>query len=151
MASMMALGGAAPPVATSTGRSNLTFTASGALRQHVQHDRRAAQVGDAMALDHRIDQRRVDLAQADMGGGGRRHAPGEGPAVAVEHRQRPEIDRMAVEAEGDDVADGVQVGAAMVIDDALGIAGRAGGVVEADGLPLVGGRTPAEGRSRRWR
>ena len=30
MASMMALGGAAPPVVTSTGRSNLIFTDAGA-------------------------------------------------------------------------------------------------------------------------
>ena len=37
----------------------------------------------------------------------------------------------------DDVADREQVGAAMVIDDALRVAGRSGRVVERDGVPLV--------------
>ena len=43
-----------------------------------------------------------------------------------------------------DVADGVQVGAAIVIDHALGIAGGAGRVVQRDGVPLVGRRLPVE-------
>ena len=66
--------------------------------------------------------------------------PGEAPAVAMEHRQRPEIDRMAADIGGEDVAGGEQVRAAMVVDDALGIAGCAGGVVERDRVPLVAGR-----------
>jgi hypothetical protein len=42
-------------------------------------------------------------------------------------------------APDEDVADGVQMRPAVVVDDAFGVAGGAGGVVERDGLPLVGG------------
>src|SRR5439155_15149283 len=78
----------------------------------------------------------------DMGAGDRGHRPGVGPAVAVEHRQGPQIDRMAVEPEGDRVAERVQKGAAMVIDDALRIARGAGGVVQRDRGPLILRRRP---------
>jgi hypothetical protein len=40
------------------------------------------------------------------------------------------------------VAEGVQVGAAVVVDDALGVAGGAGGVVDRDGVPFVGRAGP---------
>ncbi len=80
--------------------------------------------------------------RAGNGGDG----PGKGPAVAVEHRQGPEIDRMPVEAEGDRVAESIQIGAAMVIDDAFRVAGGARGVVERDGGPFVGRRRPGRGR-----
>ena len=63
--------------------------------------------------------------------------PGKAPAVAVEHRQRPEIDRMKLHLPGHRVPGRVQPGAAMVIDHALGIAGRARGVVQRDRIPLV--------------
>ena len=51
---------------------------------------------------------------------------------------------MAVEPEGDRVAERVQKGAAVVVDDALRIAGGAGGVVERDRFPLVRGPAPGE-------
>ena len=47
---------------------------------------------------------------------------------------------MAADVGGEDVAGGEQVGAAMVVDDALGIAGRARGVVERNRVPFVAGR-----------
>ena len=72
--------------------------------------------------------------------------PRKAPAVAVEHRQRPQIDGMLLHRRRDDVALGEQVGAAMMIDDALGISGRARGVVERDGVPLVLGHGPGIGR-----
>src|SRR6185369_8875864 len=50
------------------------------------------------------------------------------------------------ESERERVAEGVEVRAAMVIDDALGIAGRSRGVEEADGLPLVAWLRRREGR-----
>ena len=103
-------------------------------------------MGDAVLGDRGEDRRRLDPAQADMGPGDRSHCPGIGPAVAVEHRQGPQIDRIAVEPNGDRVAERVQKGAAMVIDDALGIAGGAGSVVERDRRPLVLGAGPFGGR-----
>ena len=80
-----------------------------------------------------------------MGAAHRRHRPGVGPAVAVEHGQGPEIAGPAAQPEHQRIAHGVQEGAAMVVDHALGVAGGARGVAERDGVPLVGRRLPGEG------
>ena len=109
------------------------------MHEHVQDDRRAAEMRDPVLGDRGKDGCRIDPAQTDMRAGDRRHRPGIGPAVAVEHRQCPEIDRMPVDPEGDRVAERVQIGAAMVVDDAFRIAGRARGVVERDRRPFVRG------------
>ena len=74
-----------------------------------------------------------------------RDRPRKAPAVAVEHRQGPQIDRMLPQAPDQYVAERVQIGAAMVIDDPLGVAGRAGGVVQRDRIPFVCGRQFGEG------
>ena len=58
----------------------------------------------------------------------------------MEHRQRPEIDRVAADVGGEDVAGREQIGAAVVINDALGIAGGARGVVERNRVPFVARR-----------
>ena len=79
-----------------------------------------------------------------MGAGADRDRPREAPAVAVEHRQRPEIDRVLAHAAGDDVAERQQIGAAVVVDHALRVAGRPRGVVERDRVPLVVGHRPSE-------
>ena len=63
--------------------------------------------------------------------------PGVAPAVAMEHRQSPEIDWLMAKAQQREVADGVQIGAAMVVDHALRGAGGAGGVVQRDRIPFV--------------
>src|SRR5439155_24676246 len=65
---------------------------------------------------------------------------------AVEDRQGPETDRMPVEPKGDRVAGGVEIGAAVVVDDALRVAGGAGGVVERDRAPFVLRRRPGRRR-----
>ena len=72
-----------------------------------------------------------------MRAGDHRDRPREAPAVAVKHRQRPQIHRMLAHAAGDDVAEREQLRAAMVIDHALRIAGRARRVVERDRVPFV--------------
>ena len=95
-------------------------------------------MGDAVFRDQLEDLCRVDLAQADINTGGGRDGPRKTPAVAMEHRQRPEIDRMLAEIAGEDVADRVEVGAAVMRDDALGIAGGARGVAQRNGFPFVG-------------
>ena len=146
MASITALGGAAPPVATSIVRLKLAPHLGRRVHQHVEHDRRPAQMGHARLLDQREDHRRVDLAQADMRAADRRHRPGVGPAVAVEHGQGPEIAGPAAQPEHQRIAHGVQEGAAMVVDHALRVAGRARGVVERDRVPLVRRPLPGEGR-----
>ena len=53
---------------------------------------------------------------------------------------------MLRQAPGDDIVDGVQVGAAVVVDDALRVAGGARGVAERDGVPLVVGQPPRRRR-----
>ena len=65
--------------------------------------------------------------------------PGEGPAVAVEHRQRPQIDAARGDAEGEIIAERVQVGAAVVAHHALRVAGGARGIAERNRVPLVVG------------
>ena len=108
------------------------------------NDRSAAVVRDLMFLDQIENFGSINLAQADIRARVGGHGPGESPAVAVEHRQRPQVHRVLRHAPGDDVADGVQVRAAVVVDDALGVAGRARGVVQRDGVPLVLRPQPGE-------
>ena len=119
---------------------------AGVVEDHAEDDGGAAHVGDAVIGDGGQDVGGVDPAEADVGAGHGGDGPGEAPAVAVKHRQGPEIDGVLGHAPGHGVAAGVQVGAAVVVDDALGVAGGAGGVVEGDGVPLVGREGGGEGR-----
>src|SRR5205807_5078013 len=84
------------------------------------------------------------LAQAHVGAGKHRDRPREAPAVAVEHRQGPQIDRVLAHGAGDDVADREQISTAVAVDDALGVAGGAGRVVERNRVPFVRGYLPAK-------
>ena len=115
------------------------------IEDHLHHDGGAAEMGDAMGRDGGPDSRPVDTPQADMGPGRQGHGPGKAPAVAMEHRQRPEIDRMPAEIPDEGIAEGVQIGAAVMIEHALGIARGAGGVVDGDGIPFIAGRLRFEG------
>ncbi|MCY1506165.1 hypothetical protein D9M68_404040 [compost metagenome] len=112
--------------------------------QRVEHDRRAAEVGDPVLADQVEDLLRIDPAQADMYAGHGGYGPGVAPAVAVEHRQGPQVHRVLAHGPDHLVAQRVQVGAAVVVDHALGIAGGAGGVVQRDGVPLVLRPLPGE-------
>ena len=49
------------------------------------------------------NERGIDLAQADIDAGIRCQDPWKAPAVAMEHRQRPKIDRMRGHIPGDDL------------------------------------------------
>ena len=107
------------------------------VEQDRHDDRRAAHVRDLVLGDEVEDRLRAHLPQADVHACLDADRPGKAPAVAMEHRQRPEIDRVARHVGGDDVAGREQVRAAMVVDDALGIAGGARGVVERNRVPFV--------------
>ena len=86
------------------------------------------------------------LRQADVRRARGGHRPGEAPAVAVEHRQRPQVDRARCRAgRARTSRERVQVGAAVGVHDALGPAGRAARVVDADRVVLA---RPAGPRAR---
>ena len=87
--------------------------------QHRHDDRRAAEMGDAVIGDGVVDRLRPHPAQADMGAGLHGQRPRKAPAVAVEHRQRPQIDGVLGHAGMDGVGVGHQGRTAMMVDDAL--------------------------------
>ncbi len=93
-----------------------------------------------------VDGRALDPAQAHLGPALQGHRPGEAPAVAMEHRQRPEVDRVEAHVPDQDVADRVQIGAAVVGHHPLRPAGGARGVAEGYRLPLVGRQERLEAR-----
>ena len=113
------------------------FGCLGHVDQGVEHNRGAAQVGDPVFADQGQDLLRVDPAQEHVRAGQGGDGPGVAPAVAVEHGQGPQVHRAVAHGPGHLVAQRVKVGAAVVVDHALGVAGGAGGVVERNGLPLV--------------
>ena len=77
-----------------------------------------------------------------MSAASNRDRPRKAPAIAVEHRQRPQIDGMLGHAAGQHIALAQEIGAAVMVDDALGIAGGPGRVEQTDRLPLIGGSAP---------
>ena len=98
---------------------------------------RAVVVGHALRVDQFPGALGVDRAHGHVARRDRGDGPGEAPAVAVEHRQRPQIHRLSGQAGVDDLAERVQVGAAVGVLHPLGPAGGAGGVVDRDRLLLV--------------
>ena len=79
-----------------------------------------------------------------MGAADRGHRPGVAPAVAVEHRQGPEVDRARRQRPHHDVADRFEEGPPVMVDDALRVTGGPRGVVERDRRALIGRRRPRE-------
>ena len=82
--------------------------------------------------------------QADVNARGHRNRPCETPAVAVEHRQRPQIHREASHARRDGVGVAHERRTTMVVDDALGVSRRAAGIIQRNRIPLVLRRRPVE-------
>src|SRR5712691_7736688 len=79
----------------------------------------------------------IDAAQADMRRTHSGHTPGKTPAIAMKHVERPEVGRAAVDTHLEHGIERIQIRAAMRIEDALGIAGSAAGVIKADRCILV--------------
>ena len=115
----------------------------GCVGQQRVDNRGAAVVRHAMIANRVEDGARFHLAQADVGTGQRGHRPDKAPAVAVKHRQCPQIHAVPRHFPVDDIGRRVQISAAMVVDDALRIAGRARCVVERNRFPLIGRMPPA--------
>jgi len=144
MPSIIDAGGAAPATIA------LTFCVMPARIASGADDRSRAIVVDTLAADRVEDRLRVDLAQAHVRAAERGDGPREAPAVAMEHRQRPEIARVVRHRPRRRVADRVQVGAAVMRDDALRIARRARCVRDGDRVPFVGRRIEAHQRRLRF-
>ena len=116
----------------------------GILGDHGQHGRRGAEVGDPLGAQQAPDLGGVDGPQADVGAARRGDGPGEAPAVAVEHRQRPQVPGAGTEAGVVRHRGGLQVRAPVVVHHALGPPGRPARVVDGQELALVDrGRNPA--------
>ena len=92
---------------------------------------------DSLLVEQPPDERRVDLRQADVRGARRCHRPREAPPVAMEHRQRPEVDRARGQPGVHDLRERVQGRAAVREHDALRAAGGAARVVDADRVVLA--------------
>ena len=101
------------------------------------HDGRGAVMVDTMLAHRAEDGGAIHAAQADMGAAQHRHRPRKAPAVAVEHRQCPEVLREMRHRPGGRVAHRVEVGAAVVRDHALRVTRGARGVAHRDGVPFV--------------
>ena len=65
------------------------------------------------------------------------HPPGKTPAVTVKHGEGPEVGRAAVDPHLEHGIERIQIRAAMRIEDTLGIASGAAGVIQADRRILV--------------
>ena len=118
----------------------------GRMSQHIQYDRRAAEMRDPMLGDQPEDLCRLDLAKAYLRSAGGDNCPGIRPAGTMEHRQCPKVNAVECESEAETVAERRKVGATMTIDDAFWIAGGSGGIEQAKRLPFVGNTRPVETR-----
>ena len=98
-------------------------------------------MGDVVLRDGVENRFSFDTTQADIGSGKRRYRPWKTPAVAMKHRQGPQVNRVG-HCPDQRVADGVQKRSAVMIDDALRIAGCSRCVVQRTGVPFVGGPCP---------
>ncbi len=107
------------------------------VRHGNQHCGRGAQMRDALGFNETENLRSRHLAKADVGAAHGSHAPGEAPAVAVKHRKGPQIDRIMDEIALQHFPYGVEVGAAMMVHDALGKPGGAAGIVDGGYLVFV--------------
>ena len=98
---------------------------------------RAVEVGDPLVVDQLPDRVAAHLAQAHLDAADRDQRPRRAPAVAVEHRQRPQVDAVVGVPRVQQLAQGVEIRAAVAVHDALGPPGGARRVVDRDRGALV--------------
>ena len=113
----------------------------------VENDGGAALMGHSVFFDEPEHRRRIEFSQADMGRTHRTHTPGEAPAVAVKHRQGPEVDRVASEPDHHRVAHCRKIGSPVMADDPLGISCGARSIIQTDGVPFIFRHDPFKIRS----
>jgi len=102
---------------------------------------------DRFGVEKLPDPTGVHAPQAHVAPGDGRDRPRETPAVAVEHREGPQVHAAVAEARLDHLAESVQICPAVGVDHSLRSAGGPRRVVDRDGLLLV--FEPALDRVRR--
>ncbi len=115
----------------------------GRVEQSRHDEGRAGEMRHPMIGDRLVHLLGAHGPEAHMGAGDEADRPREAPAVAVKHRQRPQIDRVLAHARRERVGVAHERRAAMVVHDALGVAGRAAGIIERDRVPFVLRHGPA--------
>ena len=106
-------------------------------RQHDQHRRRRAEVRHRFVAQQAERQGRIDRPQADVSAAHRGQRPRERPAVRMEHRERPQVARLARHRPVDERPDDVHVRVAMGDHHALRARRGAAGVVDGEQVVLV--------------
>ena len=127
---------------------NIPADLGGSVGKADQHRGRGAEPGDAFLADQAENRGRIGLRQADMGPAGGGHHPNEGPAVGVEHRQRPQITIADPKRQVDEGPDHIDVLVPVRDHDALGPRRRAAGVVDAEQIAFGDVRPHDIGRLR---
>ena len=115
-----------------------------AVDQRVEHDGRAAEVGDALIGDGIVNCLGCDVAATDDCAAQKRHHPCVVPAVAVKQRHDCQVDRPQGELPAYDSSHGHEVCAAVMVDDALRAACCARSIVECEAFPLILRHDPFE-------
>ena len=102
-----------------------------------EHRGGAVEVRDLLLLEELPDAVASHRAQAHVAAADGGHGPSRAPAVAMEHRERPQVDRVGAVLGVQDLPEAVQVGAPVGVDDALGLPGGPRRVVDRDRGQLV--------------
>ena len=82
-------------------------------------------MGDAFFFDEGPYVGGFEFTETDVGCADCGYAPGKTPAIAMKHRECPEVYGLGGHVGFDGFVDGVEVGAAVGIDHAFGTAGGA--------------------------
>ena len=109
----------------------------GVFGDHGQHGRRGAEMSDPLGTQQAPDLGRIHRPQAHVRAARRGDGPGEAPAIAVEHRQGPQVLRARPEAGVVCHCRGLKVRTPMVVHHALRAPRRPAGVVDRQELALV--------------
>ena len=109
----------------------------GMVRERDQDGRRAAEMRDALAFDQVEDFDGIDSREADVRRGRGGNGPWKAPAVAVEHRQRPEIDAVRSQVRVEDFGERILIRSAVCIHHTLRLAGRPARIIDRDGRIFV--------------
>jgi hypothetical protein len=91
-------------------------------------------MGDACLADQAEDLCWIDTPQADMRATDRGDTPGKAPAVAVEHRERPEVVALIGQSDFQGLSQSVEVCPTGMVLDPFRHTGGSGGIVDAYGV-----------------